>query len=90
MAPITIPSTLLPVDGRFGCGPSKVRPEQLAYLACRGLSEADVEALFSRAIFDDALIAAATKEAQDAVLTRAEEVLGPDIAHDIVESLSIG
>src|SRR5436190_239638 len=27
-----IPSALLPVDGRFGCGPSKVRPEQLAHL----------------------------------------------------------
>ena len=26
---ITIPAALLPVDGRFGCGPSKVRPEQL-------------------------------------------------------------
>ena len=26
---ITIPADLLPVDGRFGCGPSKVRPEQL-------------------------------------------------------------
>jgi phosphoserine aminotransferase len=26
---ITIPAELLPVDGRFGCGPSKVRPEQL-------------------------------------------------------------
>jgi len=31
--PTTIPSDLLPVDGRFGCGPSKVRPEQLAHLA---------------------------------------------------------
>lgn len=30
--PITIPSELLPVDGRFGSGPSKVRPEQLEYL----------------------------------------------------------
>ncbi len=28
-----MPSDLLPVDGRFGCGPSKVRPEQLAHLA---------------------------------------------------------
>jgi phosphoserine aminotransferase len=27
-----IPSELLPADGRFGCGPSKVRPEQLAHL----------------------------------------------------------
>jgi phosphoserine aminotransferase len=30
---ITIPSDLLPVDGRFGAGPSKVRPEQVAALA---------------------------------------------------------
>src|SRR4051812_41092804 len=28
-----IPSDLKPVDGRFGCGPSKVRPEALARLA---------------------------------------------------------
>ena len=28
-----IPGDLLPADGRFGCGPSKVRPEQLAHLA---------------------------------------------------------
>ena len=26
---ISIPPDLLPVDGRFGCGPSKVRPEQV-------------------------------------------------------------
>jgi len=26
---IQIPSELLPADGRFGCGPSKVRPEQI-------------------------------------------------------------
>jgi len=30
---IVIPPHLLPADGRFGCGPSKVRPEQLAHLA---------------------------------------------------------
>lgn len=30
---IRIPSELLPRDGRFGCGPSKVRPEQLAALS---------------------------------------------------------
>jgi phosphoserine aminotransferase len=29
---IVIPQELLPADGRFGCGPSKVRPEQLAHL----------------------------------------------------------
>ena len=33
---IRIPSELLPRDGRFGCGPSKVRPEQLAALSGRG------------------------------------------------------
>jgi phosphoserine aminotransferase len=30
---LDIPKDLLPSDGRFGCGPSKVRPEQLAHLA---------------------------------------------------------
>ena len=30
---ITIPTELLPSDGRFGSGPSKVRPEQIAALA---------------------------------------------------------
>ena len=32
-SPARIPDELLPVDGRFGCGPSKVRPEALAKLA---------------------------------------------------------
>ena len=36
MPETTIPSDLLPADGRFGCGPSKVRPEQVAYLAGPG------------------------------------------------------
>ncbi len=30
---ITIPGNLLPSDGRFGCGPSRVRPEAVAGLA---------------------------------------------------------
>jgi phosphoserine aminotransferase len=33
---ITIPAALLPSDGRFGSGPSKVRPEQLSALAGAG------------------------------------------------------
>lgn len=36
MADLTIPADLKPRDGRFGCGPSKVRPEQLAALAAAG------------------------------------------------------
>ncbi|MCS5721059.1 phosphoserine transaminase [Herbiconiux sp. CPCC 203407] len=38
MAEITIPTDRLPVDGRFGCGPSKVRPAQLEDLVTRGAS----------------------------------------------------
>jgi len=37
---ITIPADLKPADGRFGAGPSKVRPEQVA--ARRGLPLEDV------------------------------------------------
>src|SRR5438270_898420 len=33
---LTIPADLRPGDGRFGCGPSKVRPEALARLASDG------------------------------------------------------
>jgi phosphoserine aminotransferase len=33
---IQIPAELLPADGRFGCGPSKVRPEALHALATDG------------------------------------------------------
>lgn len=39
MTPVTtIPAQLLPADGRFGSGPSKIRPEALAALAGRGAS----------------------------------------------------
>ncbi|MDQ6648955.1 MAG: phosphoserine transaminase [Actinomycetota bacterium] len=38
MSEITIPAALLPADGRFGSGPSKVRPEALAALAATGSS----------------------------------------------------
>jgi phosphoserine aminotransferase len=35
---IIIPSGIKPVDGRFGCGPSKIRPEALAALSASGNS----------------------------------------------------
>ncbi|GII79761.1 phosphoserine aminotransferase [Sphaerisporangium rufum] len=38
MADIQIPAEIKPADGRFGCGPSKVRSEQLAALAGAGAS----------------------------------------------------
>ena len=37
-AEIIIPSDIKPVDGRFGCGPSKIRPEALAALSASGNS----------------------------------------------------
>jgi len=37
-ADIKIPDNLKPRDGRFGCGPSKIRPEALAALATSGSS----------------------------------------------------
>jgi phosphoserine aminotransferase len=33
MPDIRIPTEFLPIDGRFGCGPSKIRQEQLDYLS---------------------------------------------------------
>lgn len=36
--PLTIPANLRPLDGRFGAGPSKVRPEQVAALSAAGAS----------------------------------------------------
>ena len=33
---ITLPADLKPSDGRFGCGPSKVRPEQLEAILAAG------------------------------------------------------
>jgi phosphoserine aminotransferase len=35
---ISIPGSIRPADGRFGCGPSKVRPEAVAALAATGTS----------------------------------------------------
>ena len=37
-AALSIPAELLPHDGRFGCGPSKVRPAQVDHLASLGRS----------------------------------------------------
>jgi phosphoserine aminotransferase len=37
-ANITIPTSMLPSDGRFGAGPSKIRPEAVAALAASGSS----------------------------------------------------
>ncbi|HBR89687.1 MAG TPA: phosphoserine transaminase, partial [Microbacterium sp.] len=38
MAHVELPRDLLPADGRFGCGPSKVRGAQLEALVTHGAS----------------------------------------------------
>ena len=38
MSEIKIPDSIKPRDGRFGCGPSKIRSEALANLAASGSS----------------------------------------------------
>src|ERR1700691_3141044 len=38
MSTLVIPAQLKPKDGRFGSGPAKLRPEQLAALAASGAS----------------------------------------------------
>ncbi|MBD7956382.1 phosphoserine transaminase [Microbacterium sp. Sa4CUA7] len=38
MAHVTLPREILPTDGRFGCGPSKVRADQIAALVGPGLA----------------------------------------------------
>lgn len=38
MSEIIIPANLKPIDGRFGCGPSKIRPAALDALAASGTS----------------------------------------------------
>ena len=37
MADLKIPAELLPIDGRFGCGPSRLRPEQLTAFETEGI-----------------------------------------------------
>ena len=55
------------VAGNHGATIGSVSPEQLAFLASRGLSRADAEELFSRAVFEDALMSAPCPEARAVV-----------------------
>ena len=77
------------VAGNHGASIGAISPEQLAFLAARGLSEETAEQLFSRALFDDALIHATCPAACKAVLARASEALGEEISRDMAEVLGI-
>lgn len=88
----TLPTILCDEDdvaGNHGASIGSVSPEQLAYLADRGISALEAEALFVRAIFDDAVIHAPEESSRAAALARAEEVLGTETARDVAEGLGL-
>ena len=70
----TLPTILCDEDdvaGNHGASIGSVSPEQLGYLADRGISTTEAEALFARAIFDDAVIHAPEAISRAAALSRA-------------------
>lgn len=77
------------VAGNHGATIGSVGQDQIHYLADRGLSEPEAEALYVRALFDEALIAAPIPAVRAAVLCRAAAVLGSEIANDLVEGLGL-
>lgn len=77
------------VQGNHGATIGSVGPDQVHYLADRGLTMSEVESLYVRAIFDDAIIKSPNAAARRAVLDRAEEVLGNEIADDLLAGLDI-
>ena len=84
----TMPTILCDEDdvaGNHGATIGSVSPEQIDYLMDRGLSRHEAEQLFVRAIFEDAIMHAPEAESHRAAILRAEEVLGPDVAHDFDE-----
>lgn len=77
------------VQGNHGATIGSISPEQIEYLAARGLDKTAAESLFVRAIFDDAVINAPESISRNAAVVRAAEVLGDDVAYDLVEGLGI-
>lgn len=71
------------VAGDHGATIGSASPEQLDYLATRGLSETESERLFVRTAFDDALIHSPAGPARTAVLGLAAHVLGADEAAEL-------
>ncbi len=77
------------VQGNHGATIGTVGPEQMDYLADRGLSRKDAEALFVRALFEDAIINAPEAHAHDVAVGQAERVLGAEVAHDFDASVQL-
>ena len=70
------------VAGNHGATIGSVSPEQLDYLAARGLSHQAAEQLFVRALFEDAIINAPEEISHRVAVERGEAELGAEIAHD--------
>lgn len=81
----TMPAILCDEDdvaGNHGATIGSVSPEQLDYLAARGLSRQAAEQLFVRALFEDAIINAPEEISHRVAVERCEAELGAEIAHD--------
>lgn len=74
------------VAGNHGATIGSVSPEQLDYLAARGLSRQAAEQLFIRALFEDAIINAPEEISHRVAVERCEAELGAEIAHDYEEA----
>ena len=74
------------VAGNHGATIGSVSPEQLDYLAARGLSRQAAEQLFMRALFEDAIINAPEEISHRVAVERCEAELGAKIAHDYDEA----
>lgn len=88
----TLPTILCDEDdvsGNHGSTIGSISPEQLAYLANRGLDRQAAEGLLVRAIFDDAVIHMPEGTSRAPAVARAVEVLGPEVAHDLAEGLGL-
>ena len=70
------------VAGNHGATIGSVSPEQLDYLAARGLSHQAAEQMFIRALFEDAIINAPEEISHRVAVERCEAELGAEIAHD--------
>ena len=77
------------VAGNHGATIGSVSPEQLDYLAARGLSHQAAEQLFVRALFEDAIINAPEEISHRVAVERCEAELGAEIAHDYDDAAAI-
>ena len=82
----TVPVILCDEDdvmGNHGATIGHVRPEQLLYLGCRGLSQDEAEALFLRAKLEDAALSAPDERIRAGVVR-----LGSELVDDFEEGIS--